>query len=156
VHIISKRDGPRREDVKAKRVIQQNWGTIEKLADQISGGSYSASKVKRPAPQPEGLIISVPTSKRTADDPDPHVRISNNGRVVVMDLNSGLQLHFLGQIYRRDNRNVFVLATGKNGFISPLEEELYEQLHDLEGTAITTEFSEDDLLEELKKRLDLE
>ncbi|MEX3010581.1 hypothetical protein [Hoeflea sp. TYP-13] len=155
MHIISKRDGPRREDVKAKRLIQQNWGTIEKLADQISGGSYSASKVKKPEPKPEGLIINVPASKRTADEPDPHLRISNNGRVIIMDLKSGLQLDFLGQIGRRDNKVVFILATRKNGFISPLKDELYDQLHDLEGAAITTEFSENDLLEELKKRLDL-
>ena len=44
VEIISKRDGPRREDIQVKRLIEQNRSTIVRLADQISGGGYSASK----------------------------------------------------------------------------------------------------------------
>ena len=47
VEIISKRDGPRREDVQVKRLIEQNRSTIVRLADQISGGGYSASRKPR-------------------------------------------------------------------------------------------------------------
>ena len=154
VHIISKREGPRREDVKAKRLIQENWGTIEKLADRISGGAYSASKVKQTEPQPQGLIINIPSSGGHAGDPEPHLRISNNGRVIVMDVNTGRQLHFLGQIARRDGRTVFVLATGENGFVSPVDDAILERLADLDGIPITTDFSEDHLLTELNKRFE--
>lgn len=44
VEIFSKRDGPRREDVQIKRLIEQNRGVITKLADQLSNGRYSQSK----------------------------------------------------------------------------------------------------------------
>ncbi|CDX61181.1 hypothetical protein LCM4577_14320 [Mesorhizobium sp. LCM 4577] len=48
VEIISKRDGSRREDVAMKRLIEQNRATITRLADHISGGSYSAGKAPKP------------------------------------------------------------------------------------------------------------
>ncbi len=155
VHIISKREGPRREDVKAKRLIQENWGTIEKLADRISGGAYSASKVKQTEPQPQGLIINIPSSGGHAGDPDPHLRISNNGRVIVMDVNTGRQLHFLGQIARRDGGTLFVLAIPENGFVSPVDDAIRDRIADLDGTQITTQTSEDQLLNQLNKRLEL-
>ena len=44
VEIISKRDGSRREDAAMRRLIEQNRATITRLADHISGGSYSAGK----------------------------------------------------------------------------------------------------------------
>ena len=155
VHIISKREGPRREDVKAKRLIQENWGTIEKLADRISGGAYSASKVKQPMPEAKGLIINIPSSGGNTGDPEPHLRISSNGRVIVMDLNTGRQLHFLGQIAWRDGRRLFLLATRENGFVSPVDDSVGDRLTDLDGTPITTEFSEDHLVTQLNERLEL-
>ena len=51
--IFSKRSGPRAEDVQARQHLQRNWGTIEKLADTLSGGKYSADKAKRAAPPPQ-------------------------------------------------------------------------------------------------------
>ena len=50
VDIFSKREGPRLEDVKARRLLTQNAGTIRKLADQISNGGFSkmqADQAKR-------------------------------------------------------------------------------------------------------------
>lgn len=152
VTIISKQSGPRREDVQAKRHIQQNWGVIEKLANHLSGGSYSAGKIKKPAPQPLGLIISDGgKGKVAASDPKPYLRISVNGRVIIMDLNSGRQLHFLGQI----NQRKFVLGTKKNGFFSSLDAVLHDRICDLDQVLIGKEFTEEDLSQELNKRLDL-
>jgi len=48
VDIISKKTGPRREDVVAKRLINNNWSTISRLADQISNGGYSKSRQAQP------------------------------------------------------------------------------------------------------------
>ncbi len=152
ITIISKQSGPRPEDAKAKRHIQQNWGVIEKLADHISGGQYSASKIKKPAPQPSGLIISYASAGNvTPSEIKPCLRISINGRVILMDSNSGKQLHFLGQIRQQK----FVLATKENGFISKLDDELYEQIFDLDQIPISFEFTEEDLSRELNKRLGL-
>lgn len=153
ITIISKQSGPRLEDAKAKRYLQQNWGTIEKLADHISGGKYSAGKIKKPAPQPSGLIISYPSASNvTTSEARPCLRISINGRVILMDLNSGKQLRFLGQIRQQK----FVLATKENGFFSSLDDELYEQISDLDQKLIGTEFTEEDLSRELNRRLDLD
>ena len=44
VDIISKRSGPRAEDVRAKKLIEENRGAITRLADQFSNGAYSASR----------------------------------------------------------------------------------------------------------------
>ncbi|TIU58043.1 MAG: hypothetical protein E5W30_12375, partial [Mesorhizobium sp.] len=82
VEIISKRDGPRREDVQIKRLIEQNRSTIVRLADQLSAGGYSASKKPRQLPKVEGLIIHVGGAPVSASEARPSVHISINGRVV--------------------------------------------------------------------------
>ncbi|MCG6903032.1 MAG: hypothetical protein LJE68_10155 [Rhodobacter sp.] len=155
--IISRKSGPRREDEQAKRHINQNWGTIEKLADQISGGRYSADKVRRaaPAPQASGKIIIDQAARAAPDEAKPYLRISVNGRVVVADLNSGRQLDFLGQLKRVGGVMRFVIATRENGFFSPLDDETFALIGDLADTAITADFSKKDLEQELKTRLKL-
>ena len=93
VEIISKRDGPRREDMQVKRLIEQNRSTIVQLADQISGGGYSASRKPRQQPKAEGLIIHVGGSAATAAEASPSIRVTMNGRVISKDQNTGRQLH---------------------------------------------------------------
>lgn len=155
--IISKKSGPRAEDQQAKQHIQRNWGTIEKLADTLSGGKYSADKAKKaaPPPQAQGLIIVDQARPRMPDVPEPYLRISMNGRVVVADTNSGVQMHFLGQIMRQNGEMRFTLATAENGFISPLEPEFQEKLADLAGRVVNRAFSEDDLAAEIRQRLQI-
>ena len=53
VEVFSKQDGPRREDAHIRQVLAQNKGIITKLADQLSNGRYSRSKIPRQAPQPD-------------------------------------------------------------------------------------------------------
>lgn len=155
--IISKRDGPRREDVEAKRHINRNWGTIEKLADQISGGRYSADKARKAAPPPQasGKIIIDQAARAAPDETKAYLRISTNGRVVVADQNSGRQLNFLGQLKRIDGAIRFVIATKENGFFSPLDDDTYKLIADLADTAINRDYSEKDLEQELQKRLNI-
>ncbi len=155
--IITKRDGPRREDMEAKRHIQRNLGTIERLADQLSGGAYSArKKIKKMAPQASGLILSdLGAGKSVADEPRPYLRITPNGRVALLDLNTGLQMQVLGQITRKNGQNVFLLATKKSGFISPIDPDLFALVSVLNGVQIDNDFSEEKLSERLKDLLSL-
>lgn len=155
--IISRKSGPRREDEHAKRHISQNWGTIEKLADQISGGRYSADKARKAAPPPQasGKIIIDQAAPAAPEAARPYLRISVNGRVIVVDVNTGRQLRFLGQIKRVNGIKRFVIATKENGFMTPLEEDIHGLISDLADTAIHQGFSEKDLEEELKQRLNM-
>jgi hypothetical protein len=155
--IYSKKSGPRAEDAKAKHHIQRNWGTIEKLADTLSGGKYSQNKARKaaPPPQPKGLIIVDQAPPRKAEVPVPYLRISANGRVVIADTNSGVQMHFLGQLKRIDGAVRFVLATAANGFISPLAEDIHDKIADLANLTVNRSYSEDDLARDIKTRLQI-
>ena len=153
VEIISKRDGPRREDVQVKRLVEQNRATITRLADQISSGGYSASKAPREAPKAQGLIFHHVTAGSPAAEADPHVRVSLNGRVIVVDKTSGRQLHHIGEMRSRNGADVFVLATRANGFFSPLDDVIAEALSELDGMAIAGDGGEEQLAATIGARL---
>lgn len=159
--IISKRSGPREEDKHAKNQLRQNWGTIEKLADQISGGSYSANKARAAAgpipagPQASGKIFVDQSPRRAADPPAPYLRISSNGRVVLADGNSGRQLHFLGDLKRRDGAVRFIMATAANGYVTPLDAGLQALIGDFADAVLGHDYSEDDLFRDLSSCLGL-
>lgn len=153
VDIISKRDGPRREDVPLKKLIEQNRGIITRLADQISGGSYSASKKPRSEPQAEGLTIHIGSSQRTDAEILPTIRVRPNGRVIAMDFNSGRQLHHIGDLRRRDEADVFVLATKTNGFIAPVDESIAQSLAEFDGTRLDVTYTEERLAADIGLKL---
>lgn len=155
--ILSRLSSERPEDKQAQQHIKRNWGTIEKLADTLSGGKYSADKAKKaaPPPQAQGLIIVDQARPRVADVPVPYLRISMNGRVVVADTGSGIQLQFLGQIKRLNGEMRFVVATAENGFISPLDGTIADKITDLADRTINRAYSEDDLAADLKTRLEI-
>ena len=155
--IHSRHSGPREEDKQAKDLLRRNWGTIEKLADTLSGGKYSADKAKKagPPPQAQGLIIIDQARPRLPDTPVPYLRISVNGRVVLADTGSGIQLHFLGQIKRVNGEKRFVIATRENGFFAPLEADLADKIADLANRAINRDYPEDALAEDIRTRLQI-
>ncbi len=155
--IFSKKSGPRAEDQQAKQHLARNWGTIEKLADTLSGGKYSADKAKKaaPGPQAQGLIIVDQARPRLPDVPVPYLRISPNGRVVLADTSSGVQLHFLGQLKRINGAVQFVIATAENGFFSPLSPELHDKIADLANRTLNCDYSEGDLGQDIRTRLNL-
>ena len=145
VEIISKRNGPRREDVQIKQLIEQNRATITRIADHISAGGYSASKAARPEKKPEGLIIHTGTAARPAEDVVPVVSVRLNGRVVFMDENSGRQIHHIGDVRNRNGAEFFVLATKENGFFAPVDESVAARLREIDGTRLGPDYGEEQL-----------
>ena len=156
VDIISKRDGPRREDVAARRLLKENRATIHKMMDHLSGGQLRTQAKKPAVPEPEGLIIHTSRAIDSRDATSPYVRISVNGRVVVADQETSRQLHFLGEIRGPRRSQRFVLATKKNGFFALVEDEIEQKLADLDGRMLAPDFSEDDLVKTITKRLGIE
>ena len=159
VDIFSKSDGPRREDIACKRIIEENKTTIHKLADQISGGQFSRSRAAnakaKESPKPDGLRIHIMGSAPAPSAPDPVVRVSLNGRVIVVDNTTSKQMRFLGQMRTKNGQNFFALATKENGFISPLDEETEELLCDLNGVIIENDDIEKKFVDVITRRLDL-
>lgn len=147
--IFSKSDGPRAEDVKAKRMISGNLPVIRKLADQISNGGFTrmrqqqADRAKKP--QAEGLMIYDMKARLSNDVPEPYIKMSLNNRVVLADKSTGRQIQLIGEIRGGALSRKLILATKDNGFISPLDDEVLEAIGHLDGIELTSEFSDDDL-----------
>ena len=84
VEIISKSDGPRREDAAAKHFIRENAGTINKIAQQLSGGRLrslsNAETIPAPLPTKRG-----PSAPSRDGEKKPYVKVSHNGRVIAVD-----------------------------------------------------------------------
>lgn len=150
---MTKRNARRLDDGDAQRLIERNRATIERLADHLSAGAYSASRAPRAEPQPQGLIIHAPGAPARDDAPSPYVRISPNDRVVVADHATGRQLQFLGEIRRRDGVRRFVLATKVNGFFSPLADEVAGRLGELDGVVIGRDYGEEQLALDIRRHL---
>lgn len=160
VEIISKREGPRREDARVRRIIDANRTTITRLADQLTQGGYSARKKATReaavAPQPEGKIIrhfGAYGVEKSGEDADLRVKVSVNGRVIVYDGDTGRQERLLGEIRRLDGLRYFALATKANDFVSALPPDLVEPLEELDGQIIDAACPEELLSAEIAKRL---
>jgi hypothetical protein len=153
VHIISKRDGPRREDVAAKTFIEKNRATIDSLANHLTAGRWGELRNPAPAqmPAPSGKLWFTPPSR--PQEAMPYVRISLNDRVVVADLASGRQLHFIGEIRGASRARRFTLATQENGFFAPVDDGLRQVLADLDGLALPDASSEERLKQDIAARL---
>ena len=157
VDIISKKDGPRREDVAAKRLIDQNRPIIEGLANQLSGGNYSAMRQPPKPPQMNGFVLHDLGARKTDQtEHRPYVRVSVNDRVVLVDGATSKQLQYFGEIRDGPTGRQFCLATNENKFFSPLHDELSQKLADMDHRVIDADFSEDDLAAEIGERLGLE
>lgn len=156
VDIISRREGPRKEDQRIKQLVDKNRSTITRLADHLSGGTYSASK--RPLQAPSVSDATIRHVVGAAPPPAEvlyHVRISVNGRVVIIDQNSGRQLHYVGEIRGRDGEARFVLATAANGFAARLDESLAAKLHALDQQSLNKSYTEEHLAKAIEEQLGL-
>ncbi|MGX9427248.1 MULTISPECIES: hypothetical protein [Bradyrhizobium] len=156
VHIISKRDGPRREEVAAKDFIRKNRTKIDAIANHLTAGRWQELRNSAPPPQPQpsGKLWLMPPGRPR--ELEPYVRISLNGRVVIADLASGRQLHFVGELRGTGQSRYFALATRENGIFDPLDEELCKVLADLEGVSVPDEVSEERLEQIIAGRLGLD
>lgn len=159
VDIISKREGPRLEDVRAKRLLSENAGTIRRLADQISNGGFTRMRQEqarqKEEPKPEGLLIYSMAGSAKPVEPEPYIRVSLNGRIVLADRISGKQLQLLGEIRNRFRSKVFVLATEENGFLSPVNEEIRQALSQFDNAEINPALSELDIAQKFGESLGL-
>ncbi|WP_027578076.1 hypothetical protein [Bradyrhizobium sp. Ai1a-2] len=156
VHIISKRDVPHREEVAAKDFIQKNRTKIDAVANHLTGGHWQQLRNPAPPPQPQpsGKVWLTPPSRPR--EMEPYVRISLNGRVVIADLASGRQLHFVGELRGTGQSRYLALATRENGIFDPLDAELCKALADLEGVSVPDEASEECLEQVIAGRLGLD
>ncbi len=155
IDIVSKGSGPRREDERARKLIEANRPVIEGLADRLTNGAWSARNRAKPdrKPEPEGLLIHTARATTTTEPPRPFARIAINGRVSLVDENTGKQMHHLGDIRRRDGRDSFRLATKENGFFSPVDPDIAAALADLDGQVLDGRDAERALIEAIGTRL---
>ncbi|MGN7869490.1 hypothetical protein [Paracoccus sp. 22332] len=162
VDIISKRDGPRREDERARHMIQANRGAITQIADHLTQGGYSASRRAKAeacnAPPPESgrRFHDLSSGARLGPESgDIRVKVSVNNRVVAYDSGSGRQMHLLGEIRRQQGTRYFALATRENGFLSGLPDEMAGKIAELDGQIIDQACPESLLAGEIADRLGL-
>ena len=161
VEIFSRSDGPRPQDARLKAFLDQNRPTIEKLADHLTQGGYSAGKRARAAPPPAppetaGIHAVGGLSPAPPREPRPVVRATLNGRVVVVDDNSGRQIDHLGEIRKRAGEIVFRLASAENGFSAPAPAPILETLADLDQAMLAPDGGEEALVAEIAARLGFE
>ena len=159
IDIISKKDGPRKEDVRLRKLIQENKGTITAMADHFSMGAYSASK--QPAQQNSNTeqgkaSYFILSAHDNAEPPKPYVRVSLNGRVVIVDDRTSKQMHFIGEVRHLNGEKVFLLATEENKFFSPADEDLMNALKELDHLKLGAQFDEDMLSAKIHEVLGLE
>ena len=144
VTIISKQDGPSKKEAELKHHLKQNRGTIEGMVTALKHGpmSHLAQKPSVEAPQASGKSVFY---KNTSSEGDakPYVRVSLNGRVVLVDYETGSQLHHLGDVRGKGAAAKFALATKANGFFAPVEPEIAEALAALDGRAVSDRNAED-------------
>ncbi len=153
IEIISKQSGPRAEDERARAMIDANRPTIDRLANQLTNGAWSTRNQPKPAPQPRGLIIHTARASTATEPARPFFRIAVNGRVSMVDANTGRQMAHLGDIRRRDGCETFRLATRDNGFFSPVEPEIAALLADLDGLPLDGAAAEQALIAAIESRL---
>ena len=160
VEIISRQDGPRPEDVRLKSILEKNRPTITRIADHLTQGAYSASKAANAAPaavhERTKLHFIGGSAPAPAQEARACVRATINGRVIVVDDNSGRQLHHLGEIRRRNGEIHFVLASAENKFPAPAAPELVEALDDLDAAELAPDGGEEALVAEIARRLGFE
>lgn len=157
VDIVSKRSGPRPEDERARRLIEANRPTIERLADHLTDGAWSARRRAGAAtePKPEGLVIHTARATARREEPRPFVRVAVNGRVSLVDLDTGVQMHHLGDLRRQGGATHFRLATRENGFFSPVDPDIAAALAGLDGHLLDGRGGERTLIAEIGAALGL-
>ena len=152
IEIISKSDGPRREDAVARRFIRDNASTINKIANQLGGRGLGARSNPEP-PRPDLVARRDRVAPSRDGEKRPYTKVSMNGRVIVVDFNSGRQLHHIGEIRGQGPTRRFILATRANRFFAPLEDDLADVLQDLDGAPTSDDAAEEELVQRIDARL---
>lgn len=148
VEIISKRSEPSDDDLRLRHVLKQNRSTIHALTKVLTGGEASPS----PAPIVPSTSASASysfASPSGSGEARPYVRISMNGRVVLVDYESGRQMAHLGDVRSGEKGSVFRLASRRNGAFAPLSDGLELRLLWLDGCSLTSSAEEQGLKERI-------
>ena len=154
VDIISKRgDEPRPQDARIRQVLAANQPVINKLADHLTNGAWSNRGAPKAAPEAKGLIFHTARASTARGPAQPFVRVALNGRVSMVDANTGRQMHHLGDLRRGPEGERFRLATRENGFFSPLDPEIAEPLVDFDNQPIEGAGAEARLVASISERL---
>ena len=152
IEIISKPNGPRKQDAAAKQFLRENSGTIMKIANQLSGGRLRDMPTANPMQGPPAARRVRATPSRS-EEARPYTSVSLNGRVIAVDFNTGRQLHHIGEIRGQGPGRRFLLATKDNGFFAPLEPELQKPLLDLDRCPTPDDAAQEDLARTIDARL---
>lgn len=144
----------RKEDLPHYKMLEANKPIIRGLINHLTGGRLQQ---KQPQPaEPERTKSFYIGNATGANEPGPAVvKIALNGRVLLVDENRAKQLMHFGNVVTVDGQSCFRLATAENGFFAPLEAPIRESLQDLDGCALSGEFTEESLVQEISTRLSL-
>ena len=136
VTIISKQEGPSRKEAELKHSLRQNRATIEGMAGALKRGPMAhLAKPETPQVQAPASTKTVIYRKTSSEgEARPYVRVSMNGRVVLVDYETGNQLHHIGDVRGKREAAKFALATKENGFFAPVADEIRDALKGLDGT----------------------
>ena len=144
VTIISKQDGPSRKEAELKHTLKENRATIEGMAGALKRGpmAHLAPQPTVQAPAASGTTVFY---RKTSSEGEakPYVRVSMNGRVVLVDYETGNQLHHLGDVRGKGATARFALATKANGFFAPVDGEVAAALAALDGRPIPSRDAEE-------------
>ena len=150
-------DGPRKEDLPYRSLIDNNRNIIKGLANALTGGEARGRPKKTAEPRPDGKkSFYIGDTKAPAEQSRPVVSISLNDRVLVIDSESRRQLMLLGNIRSGAGGLYFSLATQKNGYVAVLDNDVAQALSDLDGCVLSQAFGERELREEITQRLEFE
>ena len=126
--------------------------TINKIAKQLSGGGLGARSNPEP-PRPDLVARCDPVASSREGEKRPYTKVSLNGRVIVVDFNSGRQLYHIGEIRGQGPMRRFILATRANRFFAPLEDDLANVLRDLDGAPTSDDAAQEELVQWIEARL---
>jgi hypothetical protein len=149
--IISKTEGPRREDARMRHVLSENRETIQQIKKAISGSQSSVPTIDSPSLEVTRSFGYRATAGQAVTSP--YISLSHNGRVVVVDYETGRQLHHLGDIRGPRRSQRFVLASAKNSYYVPVDERIGNCLIELDGTPVHDKQTEEALKAEIALRL---
>ncbi len=145
VTIISKQEGPSKREAELKHTLKENRATIEGMAGALKRGpmAHLAPQPSVQAPAASGTTSVFYRKTSSEGEAKPYVRVSMNGRVVLVDYETGNQLHHLGDVRGKGAAARFALATKANGFYAAVDDEIGTALTSLDGRTIPDRVAEE-------------
>ncbi|NKB84664.1 hypothetical protein HED51_22515 [Ochrobactrum grignonense] len=83
------------------------------------------------------------------------IRVTLNGRIIAVDVQSGRQIYHLGDLRETGVGKIFTLATAGNRYIAPLKTGLAEAIADMDGVVLGDAYGPAELAADIGMRLDI-